>query len=80
MLGEQQRRQFLRFAIAEFRKFLSENALEVELLLEPDWHCRDKRTKSSGRITHVRLEQPLELDERFIVKDDSVELVQTQVF
>ena len=39
-----------------------------------------KGSKSVGRIAQVRLEQPLELDERLVVKDDPVELIKTQIF
>src|SRR5688572_8375913 len=49
-------------------------ARQVQLLLQPDWHRPNERAKSSRREREIRLQQPLELQQRLVVETDEVEL------
>ena len=45
-----------------------------QFLLEPQRHRLDERADSVGRVGHVRFQKPLELDQRFVVENDVVQV------
>ncbi len=45
-----------------------------ELVAQPEWHCPDVRLKAPRRARDVGFQEPRELDERFLVKTDEIEL------
>ena len=51
---------------------------QVQLLLQPQRHGLDEGPEAYGRVTHIRLEQALELEQRLVVETDVVQLLRLQ--
>jgi hypothetical protein len=60
----------------ESAKLLDEPLSLPELLAHPQRHREAERRKTPWRKREIRLEQPLELDERLLVKHDLVDVAQ----
>jgi hypothetical protein len=45
-----------------------------QLVFQPDGHRRAEAAESGRRIRQIRLEQPIELDQRLLVEGDVVEV------
>src|SRR5262245_14053959 len=57
------------------RKAAADHSAHHEFLAQPDWHRHHEAADSTGRERQLSLEQPLELQQRFVVKGDEIELV-----
>jgi len=55
-------------AIAEFCEVLAQQTPHKQLLLDPNRHRREKTQEATGRKGMVRLQQTLELQERFVIE------------
>src|SRR5215468_8760763 len=75
MLGEQEPRLDAA-ARAQGFELPPEQELLEELLLDPERHGHRERGEPAGSEGEVRLEEPLELEERLVVEDDMVHLVE----
>src|ERR1700730_11639986 len=77
MLGEQQ----LVLPVEVGRPRFAQHAKKVllqQFLLEPHWQSHAERGKPPRREGEIGLEQPFELDKRLLVKNDVIELVESQ--
>src|SRR5262249_22548359 len=57
-------------AVAQFRQVLRQQTPHEQLFLDPHWHCRQKAGEAAGSEGVIGLEQPLELQERLVVKSN----------
>src|SRR6266849_3114960 len=74
VLGKQQWRKIRKCAPASLGKFMAQDRLQIELLLEPKWHRGEERAQSLWREPEVGLEHALELDPGFVVEDDVIDI------
>src|SRR5260370_39864123 len=51
---------------------MAQDRLQIELLLEPEWHRGEERAQSLWREPEVGLEHALELDPGFVIEDDVI--------
>lgn len=62
--------------LGEFLEFLGQQILLEQLFLQPHRNGGLERGKAPGRERHIGFEQALELQERLVVEDDEVDVVQ----
>src|SRR5262249_29987750 len=72
MLSKQHRGRLLQRL--DFIQFLKQKLLEEELFFHPNRHGHKKGPKAPRRKRRVCLKQPLELQQRFIIEDDVVQV------
>ena len=70
VFGKHQAWDFVYLAIKQCGKFLTKCALQIQFVREPHRHGGDKGSETTGSVAQVGLKQALELDQRFIVKDE----------
>ena len=63
-------------AVGQRGQLLHEQALQKELVLEPDGHGADERPKSPGGKSQVRFQQALKLEEGLVVIGDVAQVSQ----
>ena len=68
--------EFTRNPGREAFHLLLQQALLKQLLLEPERHRHLERAEATGRIGEVGLDQPLELQEGFVIEHDVIDFVQ----
>ncbi len=76
VLSKQQTGDLSGFALPDLRQFLLEKILEEEFFPQPDGHSRGERAETAGGVCEIGLEQTLELDQRFVVEDHMIDVVE----
>jgi hypothetical protein len=79
VFGKQDRGKGWLFNAGKRGKFFAQHRFQEELFLEPDRQGGDKRPPAARRKREIRLQEPLELHERFIVKDNRAEVLDRTV-
>ncbi len=70
MFGEQQLRQ--RCATGVLRQLIVQQLFKEQFFLQPHRHRREERANAARRVREIRFKQPLELDQRLVVKGNEV--------
>ncbi len=62
--------------VPDLRQLVQDQALEHQLLLDPDGHGREEGPEATRGEGVIGLEQALELEEGLVVEDDRVQLIE----
>src|SRR5208283_713094 len=80
MLGEKQTAVPVNPPIGPRLQFVAQQALLEEFLLQPQRDGHLERAQTARREGDIGLEQTLELQERLVIEDDVVHLIETHAF
>src|SRR5438105_1570012 len=75
VFGEQQSLSHV-LARAERANRLRNQVLQEEFFAKPHRHCHAERLEAARRERQIRLEEPLELEQRFVVERDVIDVVE----
>src|SRR5579871_1267283 len=75
MLGEKQLLLPVESRTQPLQLFMQQRFLK-QLLADPQRHCHLERSQSAWRIGEIRFEQPLELQERLVVKNNKIDIAE----
>src|SRR5438552_18813511 len=79
MLRKEQRRQRRLFDPGKRCQLFAQQGFQEQLFFQPDRQGSDKRPPTTWRKRQVRLQEPLELHERFVIKDHVAEICERTV-
>jgi hypothetical protein len=74
VFGKQQGRQRGGCDAGERRQFLAQQRFQKQLFLQPDWQGGHKGAPAAGRKRQIRLQEPLELHEWFVIKNNVAQI------
>ena len=77
VFGKHQARNLPRFAVSQRRELPLQRTLQIQFFLQPDGHGRDEGTNAVGCIAEIGFQQALELDQRFVIENDVVQVMHT---
>ena len=79
VFGKQERGQRRLFDASERRQFLAQQRFQEQLFLQPDGQGGHKRPTATWRKRQIRFQEPLELHEGFVIKDNVAEVLDRTV-
>src|SRR5262249_39844526 len=79
VFGKQNRGEGGLFNAGKRGQFFAQHGFQEQLLLQPDRQGGDKRPSATRRKREIRLQEPLELHEGFVIEDNVAEVLDSTV-